>query len=231
MQSNERCTWITRSHSRIAIKCKEMSGERGEGVDSAQDAHKNVKVPRDEAQSRPTHIYRRTPSNRAVIHWLGSPDASVVLATDAAYRVRRSDERHVSCWVKFPTVDFQPTDASVAWRFMHPTLDRRGPVRSKRRFSATWRVHREGNRHAPCLSSPSPAELLTSSPTDADARRLSLQHHRVRRLLLSSARMRVSHQTLTSASDALETSVRQVFLSEKHCRDFASFSILRRNGK
>jgi hypothetical protein len=66
MQSNDQCTWITQSHSRIAIECKEMSGERGEGVGSAQDAHKNVKVPRGWPWSRPTHIYRRTPSNRAV---------------------------------------------------------------------------------------------------------------------------------------------------------------------
>jgi hypothetical protein len=102
------------------------------------------------------------------------------------------------------------TDASVAWRFARPTIDRHGPIRSKRRFSATWRVRRESNRHALRLSSPRPAELLTSSPTDADARHLSLQHHRVRRLLLSSARTRVSHQMLTSASDAPETSVRRL---------------------
>jgi hypothetical protein len=119
-------------------------------------------------------------------------------------------------------------DASIAWRSAHPTLNRRGPVRSKCRFSATWRIRRESNRRAPCLSSPRPAELLTPRPTDADARRLSLQHHHVWRLL-SSARSRVSHQTLTSASDAPKTSVRRV--SEKHSRDFASFSILQRNRK
>jgi hypothetical protein len=44
-----------------------MSEEKCEGVGLAQDDHKYVKVPRVRARSRPTHIYRRTPLNRAVI--------------------------------------------------------------------------------------------------------------------------------------------------------------------
>jgi hypothetical protein len=65
-----------------------MSGEKCEGVGSAQDAYKYVKVPGDRAQSRPTSIYRRTPSNRAVIPTMGSLDASVAIATDAVTNVR-----------------------------------------------------------------------------------------------------------------------------------------------
>jgi hypothetical protein len=71
-----------------------MSGDKCEDIVLAQYAHKYVKVPRDGAQSRPISIYRGTPSNRAVIHWSGSPDASIAHATDVASSICRSDARH-----------------------------------------------------------------------------------------------------------------------------------------
>jgi hypothetical protein len=51
---------------RSQSNAKEMSWDERECFGSAQCAHKYVKYPRVRAKSRPTHIYRRTPSKRAV---------------------------------------------------------------------------------------------------------------------------------------------------------------------
>jgi hypothetical protein len=56
-----------------------MSAERGEGVGLTQDAHKNVKVPRESSHGWPTHIYRGTPSKRAVGKIMGTPDAPTLM--------------------------------------------------------------------------------------------------------------------------------------------------------
>jgi hypothetical protein len=119
-----------------------MSREKCEGVGLAQDAHKYVKVPRGKAQSRPTHIYRGTPSNRAVI-----PKRGVTRRVCHAYNRRgiqvcRSNARHVSCTVKFPMVVFVPSDASDATEDTRPSFTRRGPVRVTNRRAPIRRVRR-----------------------------------------------------------------------------------------
>jgi hypothetical protein len=55
------------SHS----NAKEMSWDEIGCFDSAQCAHKNIRSPRARAKSRPTHIYRRASSKRAVGNSLG----------------------------------------------------------------------------------------------------------------------------------------------------------------
>jgi hypothetical protein len=62
---------------------KEMSWDERGCFDLAQYAHKYVKCPRVRVKSRPTHIYRHTPSNRAVELTAWATDASDTPPTDA----------------------------------------------------------------------------------------------------------------------------------------------------
>jgi hypothetical protein len=106
MQSNERCTWITRSHSRIAIECKDMSREKCEGVGSARCSQSMSKYQEREPKAG-QQVFIDVPLRIELLFQNArSPDASVALTTDATHRVRCSRSCHVSCVIKFSMVVF-----------------------------------------------------------------------------------------------------------------------------
>jgi hypothetical protein len=121
-----------------------MSWNERECFGLAQYAHKYAKCPRERAKCRPTHIYRRTPLNRAVgLHW-------VFFASDRC--VCRSCATHSGSLPRVPlqirVVDLQrtlnfnghqlnTTDTLMHRHRMHAHHDRRGPERVKPCGAAT----------------------------------------------------------------------------------------------
>jgi hypothetical protein len=150
-----------------------MSGDERGCFGSAQCAHKYVKCPRVGAKSRPTHIYRRTPSNRAVSNSLGvfsgATNASVAKPTDATAASVAPQRGHMSRRATSPTVEFPVLDASVAAESSVCRSDRRdtettAPRSSDRRVRCVVnRCDAASDAHAHLHA------LLTPPRTDADA--------------------------------------------------------------
>jgi hypothetical protein len=102
---------------RSQSNAKKMSWDERGCFGSAQCAHKKIKSPRVKAKSWPTHIYRCTPSNRAVMPSLGLKSQAIDALTLSNGRGTLASVARMAAMC--PTHlnsngQFQLTDASIA---------------------------------------------------------------------------------------------------------------------